>query len=562
MDNRLEYSQDFQIDAHMFYDAIVSSTEDYIYIIDMVKDISLVSENMCRDFDLPGRLVPGLLSLWGTFVHEKDKRRFYESVDDLLQGRTDKHNVEYQIRNRKHEYIWIVCRGLLKRDDAGNPEMLAGVVTVISNKGKIDGATGLFRQEKCKKAIEALLDQDVDPSGILLLGLDDFKRINNLKNHIFGDLVLRQTAQNIQQMLPPGAEIFRFDGDEFAIVYPGAYLDDMQELYQRIHVYANREQKIDEISYFCSISGGIALLKKDGDNYLDLIKYAASALEVSKAKGKNRCTVFNPGLLKSRLRSMEMTARLHSNVMNGMKNFSLVYQPLVSADGLHLNGAEALLRWSCKSYGAVSPAEFVPLLESGGLICKVGSWIMDQAFDTCCRWLSYCPDFTMNINVSYLQVLEREFIPSVEKLLEKYRLSGKHIVFEFTESNFVTDMLALKDTFKCLSRMGILIAMDDFGTGYSSLGMLSQMPANIVKIDRFFISLINDQDHSFHRSFIGAVIQLCHSVGISVCVEGVESVNELETVCSLYADSIQGYYISKPISPKLFEEKFWINQEE
>lgn len=561
MDNRPELYREFPIDVHMFYDAIVSSTEDYVYIIDMVKDISLVSENMCRDFDLPGRLVPGLLPLWGTFVHEKDKERYYDSIDDLLKGRTDKHNAEYQIRNRNHEYIWIVCRGLLKRDDAGSPEMFAGVVTVISNKGKIDGTTGLFRQEKCKKTIEALLDQDIDPSGILLLGLDDFKRINSLRNHIFGDSVLRQTAQSIQQMLPTGAEIFRFDGDEFAIVYPGAYLDDMQELYQRIHVYANREHKIDDISYTCSISGGIALLKKDGDNYLDLIKYASSALEASKTRGKNKCTVFNSGLLKSRMRSMEITSLLHSNAVNNMENFSLVYQPLVSADGLHLYGAEALLRWSCKSYGSISPAEFVPLLESSGLIGRVGNWIMDQAFCTCSRWLSYCPEFIMNVNVSYLQVIEREFIPTVKALLEKYSLSGNHIVFELTESNFVTDMLALKDTFEQLSQLGILIAMDDFGTGYSSLGMLSQMPANIVKIDRFFISLINDQDHVFHRSFIGAVIQLCHSVGISVCVEGVESVNELETVCSLYADSIQGYYISKPISPELFEDKFWVHQE-
>ena len=118
-------------------------------------------------------------------------------------------------------------------------------------------------------------------------------------------------------------------------------------------------------------------------------------------------------------------------------------------------------------------------------------------------------------------------------------------------------MEALKEAFKLLWNLNIQIAMDDFGTGYSSLGMLSQSPADIVKIDRLFITAIGDEENEFNRSFIGSVIQLCHRVGISVCVEGVERKNELDTVCSLEADCIQGYYISKPLLLEDFEKKFW-----
>ena len=163
----------------------------------------------------------------------------------------------------------------------------------------------------------------------------------------------------------------------------------------------------------------------------------------------------------------------------------------------------------------------------------------------------------MNVNVSYLQLADKAFVPFVLDLLQRRELDPRHLVLELTESCFVTDMPALREAFQGLQSARIQIAMDDFGTGYSSLGMLTQMPADIVKIDRLFISLINDQTHEFNRAFIAAVIQLCHSVGISVCVEGVEQLDELKTVQTLNADSVQGYYVSRPITREAFEEKYW-----
>lgn len=194
--------------------------------------------------------------MWGELVHNKDKKRYFDSVDDILRGMTDIHNVEYQVKNRNNEYAWVVCRGLLKRDQNYNPLSFAGVVTPIGSKGKIDRTTGLFTHEMCRERVEVLLNQGSARGGLLLLGLDDFKQINNLKDHTFGELVLRQMAQNIQQMLPSKAEIFRFDGDEFAVVCPEASLEEIEELYRSIYTYANCEHEIDGISYFCSVSGG------------------------------------------------------------------------------------------------------------------------------------------------------------------------------------------------------------------------------------------------------------------------------------------------------------------
>ena len=541
MDNPDNIMEGFQLDSKLFYEAIINSTDDYIYIINMKTNTALVTPNMQRDFELPGRIVNGLVDVWGKLIHERDKERYYNSIERMLQGETNEHNVEYQVKNRKGEYIWILCRGILQRDESGAPLMFAGVVSELGNKGKIDYIRGLFTHRECEKKIGGLFEKGLSEScGIMLLGLDDFIRINDLNSHAFGDAVLRQFAQGVQQLLPPEACIYRFDGDEFAVVYPDTTPAKLESLYEEIYSYCNHPQRLDEVTYFCTVSAGAALLGKDSDNYPGIIRCASSALEASKKRGKNVLTFYSPELMQGKIRALEMTNQLQLSVMEGMKNFRLVYQPFFYSGSLKIAGAEALLRWSCEPFGEVSPVE----------------WVLDQAAMTCREWSGVQDDFVMNINVSYLQMLDEEFIPMVEQTLSKYKVDPKHIVLELTESYFVTNMGALRETFRRLRDCNIKIAMDDFGTGYSSLGMLAQSPADIVKIDRLFITDIAEMENAFNRNFIGSVIKLCHSVGIAVCVEGVERTEELDAVCDMEADCIQGFYISRPIPEELFRDKY------
>ncbi|MBU9728150.1 bifunctional diguanylate cyclase/phosphodiesterase [Diplocloster modestus] len=557
MNNPDNIMEGFQLDSKLFYEAIINSTDDYIYIINMKNDVALVTPNMQRDFELPGRVVNGLVDVWASLIHDRDKERYYNSIDLMLQGVTNEHNVEYQVQNRKGEYIWILCRGILQRDENGDPLMFAGVVSELGKQGKIDYISGLFTHRECEKKIGRLFEKGLaDSCGIMLLGLDDFIRINDLNSHAFGDAVLRQFAQGVQQQLPQEASIYRFDGDEFAIVYPDATSVKLESLYDKIYAYCNHPQRLDEVTYFCTVSAGAALLGRDSDNYPGIIRCASGALEASKKRGKNVLTLYSPELMQGKIRALEMTNQLQLSVIEGMKNFCLVFQPFVYSDSLKIAGAEALLRWSCEPFGEVSPMEFIPLLESSGLILPVGKWVLDQAAMTCRDWSEVQDDFVMNINVSYLQMLDEEFIPTVEQTLCKYKVDPKHIVLELTESYFVTNMGALRETFRRLRDFNIKIAMDDFGTGYSSLGMLAQSPADIVKIDRLFITDIAEMKNAFNRNFIGSVIKLCHSVGIAVCVEGVERTEELDAVCDMEADCIQGFYISRPISEEIFRDKY------
>lgn len=552
MDNRDLFRQ-FHIDASLFYDAIVNSTDDYIYLVDMQSDISLISENMYLDFDLPGRLVKGLVPIWGDLIVDKDRKRYDESIARMLNGDTDEHNVEYQIRNRKGELIWIVCRGLLKRDQDGAPLLFAGMITRLENKGRIDHITGLLTQKSCIDHLAILLESGKHGS-MMLLGLDDFSHINTLQNHVFGDIVLRQFAQDIQSLLPYDAQIYRYDGDQFAIVYDEADEKKTDELYQKLHAYSNHPHQSDAGSYYCTVSAGVVMIPENGNDYLDLIKYAVSALEASKQKGKNTCTFFNDDLIKQKLHQIAINEELHHNVLHQMRNFYVVYQPLLHTKTMKIQGSEALMRWKSEKFGDISPIEFIPVLESSGLIIQAGKWILEQAIATYKEWSNLIKDFVMNVNVSYLQILEDDFVETIRSLLAKYELAPEHIVIELTESYFVTDMGPIRECFSTLRKMHIRIAMDDFGSGYSSLGMLTQAPADIVKIDRSFINAIHT--NPFNLSFINAVISLCHSIDIEVTVEGVEEKNELDTVCTLQADTIQGFYVSKPISKAAFHKQY------
>lgn len=554
-----EALKSFDLDPRLFYDAIAYSTDDYLYIIDMKTDMAFISDNMLRDFDLPDRLFEGLIPHWRNLVIERDLPSFDESIDDMLSGKSDEHDVEYQVRNRKGEYVWIVCRGLLKRDEQGNPVLFTGAITNLERKGKVDAITGLFTHEKCVQVLERLLVRERAAGGVLLLGLDDFSRINSLNDHAFGNGVLRRFAQTVQRLLPENASAFRFDGDEFAVVMEDADRATLEDFYRTVHTFANRQQDIDSVPYFCTVSGGIAMIGDDGTTGLDLVKHAENALEESKHRGKNTVSFFSPAMSKEKLRRLELSDRLQSSVVENMRGFSVHFQPLVDADSLRVAGAEALLRWSDEGHGNVGPDEFIPILESYGLIGTVGRWVFEQAVHQCTLWERIRPAFIMNVNISYLQLLEADFVPFVRRTLEQAGVDPRHIVLEMTESYFVTDLDALRTTFDQLRELGIRLAMDDFGTGYSSLGLLSQSPADIVKIDRLFIRNIHAE--SFNRAFIDAVIDLCHSVDIEVTVEGVEETTELDTVRAIGADCVQGFIVSRPLPADEFEARFLDNAE-
>lgn len=545
---------DFQYNQARLYDALTASTDDYIFIGNMKTGVFRYPPAMAAEFALPGEVVENAAACWSGLIHPHDEAHFLESNQEIADGRAEEHDIEYRARNAEGEWIWLRCRGKLVRDQYGNPDMFAGMITNLGKEKQIDHMTGLYNRFEFEGSIKKYLmdGNQITRIGVMILDMDAFKNINDLYDRMFGDEILRMTAGNIRSILPENSRIYRLDGDEFGIIITNGTEKDAEDIFSEIQKQYTRQQEYNGKKYYCTISGGYAVCPDNADNYLELLKCANYALERSKAMGKNRMTVYSSEIPKEKEKKLEMVQMLRESVERGFAGFSVCYQPQVDAKTGELYGAEALARWHCSKYGDVSPGEFIPLLEQNGLIVSMGMWILRKAAAQCKKWCERKPDFNMSVNLSYQQFLEGDLTSFVRDTLKEVDLSPSNLTLELTESYFVKEDAIVRETLESFQKMGVRVAMDDFGVGYSSLSMLKHIPADIVKIDRGFVKGITTD--LFNATFIRSITELCNDVGKQVCLEGVETKEEYGSVGNMGLRLIQGFYFGRPVPAEKFFE--------
>ncbi|WP_080801565.1 bifunctional diguanylate cyclase/phosphodiesterase [Arabiibacter massiliensis] len=544
----------FSYDTAHLYDALVESTDDYLYVCNMKTGVFHYPKAMVEEFGLPSEVVENAVAVWGSKVHEDDRQAFLESNQEIVDGRTTRHWVEYRARNRKGEWVRLRCRGRLILDARGKPSLFAGFIANLGKKSKVDPLTGLFNKFEFEDVVRRRMEITPDEGlSLMVIGIDDLRHINDRYDRAFGDEVIRFVAQRIQSAVPERARVFRLDGDEFAVAINDE-LDVLRSAYAVLSVSFDHQHEHEGKKFYCTLSGGCARYPSDAGSYEELVKYADYALEFAKGHGKKRCVSFSAAILAGRTRELELMELLRDSVENGFEGFSLRYQPQVEASTGRVKGAEALARWRCERFGDLSPLEFIPLLEESGLIVPVGAWVLREAAATCARWRVLDPTFSMSVNLSYRQLDEDGLVPFIMDVLEEEGLPPGSLVVEMTESRFAEDDDRARELFCQIRKLGVRVAMDDFGTGYSSLGALKSSPADIVKIDRAFIRDIRTS--TFDATFIRFVVELCHDVGISVCLEGVETDEEYGAVNTMGLDYIQGFLFGRPLLPEEFEERF------
>lgn len=545
----------FQYDKNYLYDALVQSTDDYIYICNMKTGVFRYSRAMVEEFNLPGEVIENAAAVWGAKVHPDDKRAFLESNQEITDGRSTSHCVEYRAKNRLGEWVWVRCRGHLEFDELGEQVLFAGFISNLGKKNKFDHLTGLHNKLEFEYQVRYLLDNTpLESFAIMKFGIDELKHINNLYDRSFGDDVIRIVAQRLQSMLPSETFLYRMDGDEFGIIARKAGKAKIEQFYQNMQHTFESQQEYEGKKYYCTLSAGCLFYPQDANDYLDLCKYADYALEYAKNHGKNRCVFYSHEIVAYRSRMLQMIEALRESMENDFEGFSLCFQPLVSAENGELTGVEALARWKHTAFGEVSPVEFIPLLEQTGMIIPVGRWVLCSALRICGEWYPYINNFVVNVNLSYLQIEGSDFVGFLRKTLQEEGFPAEKLVLELTESYFAKENSMVQEIFKEIRSIGVRIAMDDFGTGYSSLGALKDSPADIVKIDRTFMKDILTS--SFDATFIRFVVELCHDVGIEVCLEGVETEEEYGTVSKMGLDMIQGFLFGRPLTKEDFSSRY------
>lgn len=535
------------------YDALSRSTDDYVYVGDLRTGTFRYPKQMVEEFGLPGEIMENAADFWSNLIHEKDREAFLKANRDVAEGKSRSHNVEYRAKNVEGKWIWLHCRGHAEPDEQGNFTFFAGMITNLSRYVRTDHVTGLLNRFEAEKNINRIiLAAPKQTVGILVLGFDDFRRINDLYDRAMGDEVLRETALLLQSLLPECARLYRFDGDEYAVLFRDVAREEVFVFYHDLQELLAGPKECNGRRYTASLSGGYASYPRDGADYQELVKRAVYSLEYSKQTGKNRLTFCSEEVMAGRKRSLELTETLRRSIENGFQGFEMHYQPLYCVGEGRINGAEALARFSCERFGRISPLEFIPLLEKSELIHKAGIWIFETAVSAAKKFAERIPDFSMHINVSWAQFEKEDFLRYLIQKQQEGLWKGCHIVIELTETCISSNYEQVKEILHALHELGFRVAMDDFGTGYSSLGLLKAVPVNIVKIDQSFIS--NMRESIFDDTFIEFIVKLCHTMGITVCQEGVELPEQADELRDKQLDIYQGYYFGKPMPETEFEK--------
>lgn len=418
----------------------------------------------------------------------------------------------------------------------------------LERAANLDPLTGLPNRHRFFTRLSTVLDEGkLSGHGVslLLIDMDDFKRLNDVLGHATGDRYLVRLARRIRRCLRDGQELFRPGGDEFGVLIEGRDPKVAAErLAQRIRKTFARMAEVEKGYISPSASIGISFFPEHADTAVDLLRSAELAMYNAKAKGKNTHCIYTVALGDEVKTRVELERQLRDALLRN--EFTLVYQPKLSLGENRISGFEALIRWRQPSGEVVSPARFIPLAEATGLIVPLGEWVLRQACAQLHDWarLGHA-DLRIAVNVSARQ-FKPEFVPVVRNALAEFQLQPHQLELELTESLIMSDPQGACETIQQLKRLGVSLSIDDFGTGYSSLAYLKRFEVDALKVDRSFVTDIPQDDDAC--TIAGAIVRMAHALSIKVIAEGVETQAQRDFLKRLGCDEIQGYLISKPVA--------------
>ena len=406
---------------------------------------------------------------------------------------------------------------------------------------------------RLEQAIEEARQQNTEVA-VLYVDLDGFKAINDSLGHSFGDELLRAVAGRLSSGLRRGT-LARVGGDEFvAVVERLVSRDTAMQVAERAIARMRENFTVNGTSLRVTPSIGIAFYPTDGDTVDELIANADVAMYGAKESGRNGFRVFEMDMKQRSIRMLDIQRGLQTATEDG--TLSVHFQSKHDGPSGKLTGAEALARWTHPVLGSVSPLEFIGVAERTGQISRIGEWVIRETCRQMREWQDkgHAP-MRVAINLSPLQLSQPDLVDMAAQIVADAGLKPSLIMFEVTETVAMQDAERTVEILRDFQERGFEFAIDDFGTGYSSLAYLQKFQAKQLKIDRFFThSLESDSVES--KAIVSAIIALAHTLGMEVVAEGVETLNQAEQLRALDCDQVQGFYMSYPLAPAAFEEKY------
>lgn len=538
-----------------FIDILNPTIDDYIYILDIQNDVYCISENALDRFPIPSKQFDNATETIKKFVYADDRDILLEDLNRIMRKETKFHNLQYRWIDKAGNAIWINCRGRVIWDSNGEPQLLVGCINEIGKKQKADNVSGLLGESSLKQEINEKSNGSV--SGFILrLGIDNFKEINENLGMEYGDMILRKTAECIEAVIRPEQKLYRIVADEFMVLdFSKKGIEEARKLFNKIRWKISLFIEENQYEVFFTLSAGILEFSAMQNlNYFDLMKWTEFSLNEAKNGGKNKAYVFDEADYEAFLQRRQLVQILRQSVNHNFKGFEAYFQPIVDTKEGRLSGAETLLRFSTEQTGPVSPVQFIPLLEESGLIIPVGKWVLHQAIKGCKEIQKTIPDFRVSVNLSYIQVLKSDILKEILTSVKRYGLKPGSIVIELTESGFLEADDNFLNFCDGLRENGIPLALDDFGTGYSNFHYLYNLNPTTIKIDRSFT--LKALKNNYEYNLLQHMVDMSHSIDLKLCIEGIETEQELNRISEIGPDYIQGYYFGKPCTLREFLKNF------
>jgi len=493
-------------------------------------------------------------------THPQDRAQMEQDRDWHFQGLTPTYHNEHRVRCKDGSWKWVLSRGMvISRDNAGQPLRMIGTHTditerkdaeaLIRQQAFFDALTGLPNRRMLRDRLEQEIKRckrDNQQLAILFIDLDHFKEVNDTLGHDSGDQLLVEAARRIKECVRGSDTVARMGGDEFTVILTDiASTDHLEPLLQKILRSMDALFQIGNEQVFVSASMGITLYPLDGTQIEDLYKNADQALYVAKGEGRNRFSFFTPELQEAAQTRVRLANDLRTALVDNQ--FRVLYQPIIDLATGSIHKAEALIRWQHPKRGLVSPAAFIPIAESIGMIVDIGEWVFQQASAQVLQWRqSLHPDFQVSVNRSPVQFRHNDSGQASWGLqLQAMGLPGDALVVEITEGLLLDTNEEVGGQLMELAEAGIKVSLDDFGTGYSSLAYLQKFDIDFIKIDQSFVRHL--VPGATDLALCKAIIAMAHALGMQVIAEGVETEQQRALLTDAGCDFGQGYLFARPM---------------